>query len=221
MTSTSHVHAHAPHELTESGEERVSGRERILELCAVLLLSVSTLATAWSGYQAARWSGEQSQRYAMASTARIRSQQASTRAGQLRIDDLLNFNGWLDARHAGNDRLAAIYEHRFRAEFRPAFRAWLAQSTIPGPTYMPQYKLADQARAAAFDAEADRLFAEGGDGKVNDDHYILSTVFFAAVLFFSGISLRLEWSPLRIFVLSLAGVLLAGGIAYVLTLPVA
>ena len=220
MRRTSHVHAHAPHELSEPREQGVSHRERVLELCAVLLLSVSTLATAWSGYQAARWSGEQSQHYALASTARIRSQQQATQAGQLRIDDLLNFNGWLDATHAGDRRLAIVYEHRFRREFLPAFRAWEAQTQIPGPTFMPQYKLASLARADAYDAKANRLFAEGGDAKTNDDHYILSTVFFAAVLFFSGISLRLAWVPLRVFVLSLAAVLLAWGIVFVASLPV-
>lgn len=46
MRPTSHVHAHAPHELSEPPEAYVSRRERILELRAVLLLSASTLATA-------------------------------------------------------------------------------------------------------------------------------------------------------------------------------
>ena len=46
---------------------------------------------------------------------------------QLRIDDLLYFNGWLDARESANARLAAIYRARFRPEFVPAFRAWMTQ----------------------------------------------------------------------------------------------
>src|SRR5215212_7632893 len=137
-----HVHVHAPHELSEgSGESsaRPDRFERRLELGAVLLLALTTLATAWCGYQAARWSGEQSQHYARASATRIKAQQAATRAGQLRIDDLLYFNGWLDARDAVDARLAAIYRARFRPEFVPAFRAWLAQRpfthprTVPGP----------------------------------------------------------------------------------------
>jgi hypothetical protein len=47
----------------------------MLELGAVPLMSVTTLATAWSGYEAARWSGEQSQNYARASATRIKAQQ--------------------------------------------------------------------------------------------------------------------------------------------------
>ena len=224
-----HVHAHVPHELsdTRSGgaaeHDRPDRGERLLELGAVLLLSLTTLATAWSGYQAARWSGEQSQHYARASTMRIKSQAQSTLAGQLRIDDLVLFNGWLDATETGRTRLAAIYRRRFRPEFVPAFRAWEAQrpSPVPSPLYMPQYRLAETVRAGQFDGQADELYRDGTAAKANDDHYILSTVFFAAVLFFAGISLRLGWRPLRVFVLAMAAVLLLAGAGYVATLPVA
>jgi hypothetical protein len=46
-------------------------------------------------------------------------------------------------------------------------------------------------------------------------------VFFAAVLFFAGISLRLDWQPLRVGVLCLGGAMLLGGAVFVLTLPIA
>jgi hypothetical protein len=225
-----HVHAHAPHELTEAHEEegaRPGRTERTLELVAVVVLALATLATAWSGYQAARWSGEQSQSYARASATRVKAQQQSTLGGQLRIGDVLLFDGWLEAREKGDAPLANTYEHRFRDEFRPAFEAWLAQhpftnpDAVPGPQYMPQYKPATEARAAAFDADADRLYTDGTEAKSNDDHYILSTVFFAAVLFFAGISLRLLWRPLRFAVLGMAAAMLTAGLVYVLTLPIA
>jgi hypothetical protein len=225
-----HVHVHAPHELTDAhgGAEGPPARpERLLELAAVLLLSLTTLATAWSGYQAARWSGEQSQLYARASATRIKSQQQSTAAGQRRIDDLLYFNEWLDARQSGDARLAALYRRRFRPAFVPAFDAWIAQrpftnpKAIAGPLYMPQYRPVELARARRLDDSADDLYQGGTQAKANDDHYILSTVFFAAVLFFAGISLRLDWRPLRILVLGLAGMMLLAGTTFVLTLPVA
>jgi hypothetical protein len=221
-----HVHVHAPHELSER-DETTSRGERLLELGAVVLLSFTTVATAWSGYQAARWSGEQSKHYAQASADRIRAQREATSAGQLRIDDLLNFNGWLNAHDSGNRKLAAIYRRRFRPEFVPAYRAWLAQHPFtnprarPGPLYMPQYRPAATKRAAVFDGVADAEYGGGTEAKTNDDKYILSTVFFAAVLFFAGISLRLDWQPLRVGVLCLGGAMLLGGVAFVLTLPVA
>jgi hypothetical protein len=225
----SHGHVHVPHELTEQEEHpaKVSRLERMLELGAVLLLSLTTVATAWSGYQAARWSGEQSQHYARASAVRIKAQQQTTAAGQLRIDDLLYFNEWLNAERGGDRALATIYERRFRPEFVPAFRAWIAQKpftnpdAIAGPLYMPQYKLAATATARRLDGEADALYTEGTEAKTNDDKYILSTVFFAAVLFFAGISLRLEWVPLRAAVLGLGTLLLLSGVTFVATLPLA
>jgi hypothetical protein len=224
----SHVHVHAPHELSEGGEDEkptLSRLERLQEFGAVLLLSLATVATAWSGYQAALWAGEQSQRYAQASALRIHAQQQSTRAGQLRIDDLLVFNGWLDATNRGDTKLARIYEQRFRPEFRPAFRSWLAEHPFsrkpihPSPLYEPTYQPVTLQAAAALDAKADKRYNEGTGAKHNDDRYILSTVFFAAVLFFSGISLRVEWRPLRTAVLIFGAFMLLGGFAFVLTLP--
>jgi len=221
-----HVNVHAPHALTE-GSGPPERAERRLELGAVLLLALTTLVTAWCGYQAARWSGEQSDNFARASATRIKAQQAATRAGQLRIDDLLYFDGWLDARRAGDRGLESIYRRRFRPEFVPAFRAWLEQRpftnphAISGPLYMPEYRSRDLAVSAKLDAAADGLYEDGSGAKRNGDRYVLATVFFAAVLFFAGISLRLDWRPLRIGVLGFALALLVGGGGFVLTLPVA
>ena len=86
---------------------------------------------------------------------------------------------------------------------------------------MPEYRLAGVERSEALDAQADQLYLEGTQAKSNDDHYILSTLFFASVLFFAGISLRLYWRPLRVGVLGAAAVLLLGGLVYVGTLPIA
>src|SRR4051794_12412099 len=141
-----HVHVHAPHELSEPSE-KVSGRERGFEMAAVLLLSLATLGIAWSGYQATRWSGLQARSYAQASTARALANRTSTLGGQERIQDLLNFNRWLEESTSGDQQLADLYVRRFREEFRPAFRAWLAQdplhnpAAIATPLRMPQYRI--------------------------------------------------------------------------------
>ena len=221
------VHAHAPEALIEVDDHNPLGLERWLELGAVLLLAIATLATAWCGYQAAGWSGDLSQRFSKAATTRMDAVQASTQAGQRRIDDLLYFNHWLDAREAGDEKLAEIYRRRFRPEFVPAFQAWMAQrpfdhqGAIAGPLYMPEYRSADQARSLELHAAADEHYEHGSQAKLVADRYILATVFMAAVLFFAGISLRLDWRPLRIAVIAMAAGLLVGGGAFVLTLPLA
>jgi hypothetical protein len=225
-----YVHVHAPHELIERRDHSPADPARVerrLELGAVLLLAIATLATAWCGYQAAGWSGDLSAQFASAASTRVQAAQASTQAGQRRIDDLLYFNHWLDARRSGDARLAEIYRRRFRPEFMPAFEAWLAQrpftnpDAVAGPLYMPQYRSAQQARSAELHAAADEHYHHGTQAKVNADRYILATVFMAAVLFFAGISLRLEWRRLQFAVLVMACGLLVGGGVFVLSLPLA
>ena len=52
--------------------------EPLAEFIATIILAVATLATAWSGYQAARWGGEQSFLYSRAGALRTESTRAST-----------------------------------------------------------------------------------------------------------------------------------------------
>ena len=220
-----HVHVHAPHELTEAGEQHVSGRERWFEMAAVLLLSLATVGIAWSGYQAARWSGIQARSYAQASTARAHANRAATLGGQLRIQDLLNFNRWLEASTEGKTELADLYVRRFRPEFRPAFEAWLAndplhnRNAVATPLLMPQYKLADVERADALERVGDRRFGEGKSSTEHADAYIFATVFFATVLFFAGISMRFVWWPMRAAVLVLGALSFVYAALKLLTLP--
>src|SRR5258705_6525030 len=107
-----HIHVHAPHELSEPGEA-VSNRERTLEILAALMMALATLGIAWSGYQAARWSGQQAELFTEASTARSLANCASVLASQERLQDLTNFNRWLELSTVGDTELANLYERRF------------------------------------------------------------------------------------------------------------
>jgi hypothetical protein len=221
-----HVHVHLPHEL-EEGHDGVSGRERNLEIVAALLLAITTLCIAWSGYQAAKWSGLQAREYTQASTARAFANRAQTQGSQARLQDLLNFNRWLEASVEANTPLADLYERRFRDEFRPAFEAWRAQGDpltgdleVATPLRMPQYQLASEAKADGLELEADGHFEAGKEATENADKYVFATVFFAIVLFFSGVSLRFEWWRLRVVMVGGAAVFLAWGVVQLLSLPV-
>lgn len=221
---TEHVHVHAPHELSEPSEG-TTHRERTLELVATVLLSLATLGIAWSGYQAARWSGIQSRHYAEANTSRTLANKASTTAGQDRLQDLLNFNRWLDAYTQGNPTLTRVYEARFRPPFRPAFQAWLLQDPLnnpaatPSPLLMPQYHPPEVAVVNQLERKADQAFNGGRNATDHTDNYVFTTVFFAAVLFFAGISMRFAWLQMRLVVLALGALCLAYALIRVLSLP--
>ena len=228
-----HVHVHAPHELTDApgsatDDPHPDRGERLLELLAILLLSLTTLATAWSGYQAARWSGEQSQSFARASTMRIKAQAQSTLAGQLRIDDLRAVQRLARRARGRRPRARRDLPPALPAGVRAGVRG-LDRPSGPsraqrgsGPAVHAGVPAArDGPRRGARRPGGRRSTAPAPPRRTNDDHYILSTLFFAAVLFFAGISLRLGWRPLRVTVLGMAAVLLLSGVVYVLTLPVA
>jgi hypothetical protein len=73
-------------------------------------------------------------------------------------------------------------------------------------------------KADELEREGDRRFEAAHDATENADEYVFTTVFFAAVLFFAGISMRFAWIAMRIAILSLAFVFLVYGIATLLAL---
>jgi hypothetical protein len=85
--------------------DRWTGRAGVAES---VVLSIVAVATAWSGYQAAKWDALSSQQYTLASLATDAAQEKGTLAGQDRLYDIVTFNDWVAARSAGNDKLAAI-----------------------------------------------------------------------------------------------------------------
>jgi hypothetical protein len=221
-----HVHVHAPHELTESHETTSARNERIMELVATLLLAIATVGIAWSGYQGARWNGRQAEEYSAANGTRAHANHAATTGDQARTQDLLNFNRWLEVATEGNQQLADLYERRFRPEFRPAFEAWVAQDPLNNPAAeasplrLPQYRVADLVKADKLQREADKNFDAGKSATEHTDSYVLTTVFFAAVLFFAGISMRFVWQRMRIAVLVLGSLFLGYAIVLVVRLPI-
>lgn len=197
-----------------------------MELAATLLLALATLGIAWSGYQGARWNGRQAREYAQSNTARNFANRSATTGGQNRTQDLLNFNRWLEVKTEGNQQLADLYQRRFRPEFLPAFEAWLAEDPLNNPAAeasplrVPQYHVAALEKSDRLEAEGTQHFEHGKDATEHTDSYVLTTVFFATVLFFAGISMRFAWQSMRITVLVLGSLSLVWAFVLVARLPI-
>src|SRR6476646_6228632 len=99
--------AEASDEQTE--RERVRW-ERLVEILEACVLAGVAVATAWSGYQAARWDGRQAELYAMASTQRVEADQALTLGGQQRLLDVTTFNTWIQFQKEGRHGREALNE---------------------------------------------------------------------------------------------------------------
>ena len=210
----------------DSETPAVSGRERRFEIVATILLALTALATAWSGYQASLWDGIQSSNYTQASAARTEASQNHTEANQFRLGDLTVFENYIDATLDGDTELADFYRQRFRDEFEPAFAAWIALDPFtnpdapPSPLAMPEYRLADDQEAKDLNARAEAKFKEGEDANNYSDTYTAATLFFAAALFFAAISERFSYVRARASLLGMAVLGLIGGTILMTTQPV-
>ena len=122
---------------------------------------------------------------------------------------MATFSQWVDAYARGDRRLVAFYRQRFRAEFKPAFAAWIATKPLKTegapltPFAMPQYRLAAKAEADRLDLVAGGLAADVQRDIQRSSNYVLCVVLFAVSLFFAGISTRLTAPRLRVALLGL------------------
>jgi len=204
-----HEHTKEPHD-PDSGNRH----SRTVQIGEALLLSLVTIAAAWSGYAAAKWNTESRLELAEAATLRNLATRADLSALSTRNFDASTFNTWFIAFTLDDAKKQAVAERRFRPEFKVAFDAWMATDPFnnpraqPGPTYMPEYKLAEQAKADALDREAVEASAAGNHAGVVGDDYIRITVFLAAVLFLVGIGSTFKLHTIRFALIGIGSLLL-------------
>ena len=199
--------------------------DRWLSIVEAVLLSLVAVIAAYSGFAAAKWGTESSLSLARASTLRTKANRADLEGLVTRTEDSVSFNAWYTAYVAGNrhDELLAV--RRMRPGYRPAFRAWLATDpgrnphAPPGPSYMPQYVIPQQAVSAADDAAADAEFDRGNQAGATGDKYVRDTVFLATVLFLVGISGHFRIRTARYAVVGFGVLLLAFSLVQLAGLP--
>ena len=132
-----------------------------------MILALVAVATAWSGYQAAKWAGKRAENYAQASRLRVTAEGLVTLAGQERIYDSDTFNSWLTAKLDGKEEAAEFFERRFRDQYRPAFAAWMSTDPFnnaqapPGPIFMPDYHNAKHEQFLGLNKQAAEIADQG------------------------------------------------------------
>ncbi len=200
-----------------------------LELLATVVLAVATVLTAWSAFQSGKWSGVQATAFSEAGAARTESTRASTTGGQLATIDVTLFAQWAQAISTGNTELSEFWSERFRDEFKPAIEAWIGDEDVndpssavpPGtPFELDEYVLEDLVESERLANEADDLAAKARQANQRSDNYVLTTVLFASVLLFAGISTKFASDTVKILALGAAIVILIGAAITVLTFPI-
>ena len=215
------------HKLTEheAARERHERWHELLEILEVSLLAVVAVATAWTGFQAAKWDGRQSVRYGESSRLRFEADAASTRGGQAIVANSAGFTAWLQARAAGDTELMHEYERRFTPDYRTAFDDWLQadpfndESAPAGPAYMPSYRNPELELAEERNDEASHAFEEGTEARETGEKYVRNTVLFASVLFLVALAQRQKARGARLAANGIAVGLLLYTIVSVVSLP--
>lgn len=224
-------------------ERQLFGASDRIELIATIVMALAAILTAWCAFQATKWSGIMTIEFSAANGARVESTRADTLAGQQRAVDVNVYTQWLDAvasevaegtippvsesgYEPAPNTLSAFYFERMRPEFKVALDAWLLTDPLndsnapPTPFAMEEYQ-----QEAAM--EADRLLEESEehrqdalDANQNGDNYVLTTVGFALVIFFAGVSSKLHEQRNRWIALIMAMLLFSLGILALAFLPI-
>ena len=210
-----------------NGDGKGHWSEQAIEILEAVLLAVVAVATAWSGYQAARFDGRQAHLYGLSSKYRLLGSQAATRGGQEQLYDTSTFSFWLQSSTSGDREAARLFVRRFRPEYRPAFAAWLKTDPFHNPNaprapiVMPQYHNAELEASTKYEQKATALFEEGTAARETGDKYLRNTVLLATVLFLTAVAQRFKVRNVRLALIGVSGVLLVIALYFVGTYPTA
>jgi hypothetical protein len=161
-----------------------------------------------------------------ATATRIEANRYAALANRQLQVDVATFTEWLDARAEGRAGLASFYRARFRAEFKPAFAAWVTTNPFTNedapstPFDMPQYRLGSETRADRLELAAAANSDEAKDANERANNYMLAVVLLATALFFAGLSTKLESERAQRLILGLGWLAFVGALVWMATLPI-
>jgi hypothetical protein len=196
-----------------------------LEVASAVLMALTTVATAWCAYQATLWGGEQTFRLSEVNAAGREASRLSLEAQQEMTIDAAIFLHYLEARTQNDQALTEFYSKRI-PDFSPVLEAWAATNPFenpdapPHPFGMPEYVREEAVQARQMERRAtDRLDAAREANRISDA-YVLNTVMLAMVLFFAGIATKFSTRHLKLMIVTLGGVVFAGGVVRIALLPI-
>ena len=191
-----------------------------------MLMAAATVATAYSAYEATRWGGVQATDFTQAGATRTESAKALSEGFSLVGIDTALFTEFAVAFTQDNDRLERfLVERFFRSEFLPAFNAWVKQRPLKNPDAPKnpfatrEYKVKKLQESTRLEKEATALFEDGREANQTSDNYVLGTIFFAAVLFFGGLSTKFGSNRVAMIAVGFGTVVFLAGVVRVITLP--
>jgi hypothetical protein len=190
-------------------DEQTSGGSRFLEIIAVLLLGITTVGTAWCGYQSSQWNGEQGDLARQGSDERVEASRLFGLATQRIAYDAGLIGQYAQAVQSGNTALAQFYRTNLvRPDFLPVLDQWETQLRAgQTPTNLfedPAYRDAQFGDYQKAVDQAEVLSQASQQAGANANAYVITTILLAVALFFAGVTSSFQYTPARAFLLILA-----------------
>jgi hypothetical protein len=199
--------------------------DRFLELVAVLLLGITTVGTAWCGFQATRWNGQSGDLTRAAAVHRIEGSRLFGLATQRVTYDSAVVAKYAEATLDGNARLLQFYRQSVvRPDFLPVLDRWAAAAKAGEPSvgvfedkdYLAG-QFADYNKTVVAAEEAAQESQEADDIA---EAYVGTTILLAVALFFAGVTSSFLSRLSRILLLIAATGAVAVAAARIATLPI-
>lgn len=199
--------------------------DKIVEIVAVLLLGITTIGTAWCGFQSVQWNSASSDHAQVASDQHIEGARQFGLATQTLSYDSMMIAQYAQAVADGNTKLQSFYrDSLMRQDFLPTLDAWEAEVKAGRkPTPLADDKqyldnlLKDYRATVAAGEDETRKAAEAG---ATASTYVSVTILLAAALFFSGVISTFRYRAARALLLAAALATLGIAASRLASLPV-
>ncbi len=199
--------------------------DRLLELVAVLLLGITTIGTAWCGFQATRWNGQSGDLSRVSATQRIEGSRLFGLATQRITYDSVVVAKYAEATLEGNAKLLQFYRRSVvRPDFLPFLDRWEAAAKAGEPNvgvFEDKDYLAEQfADYNKTVVAAEQSAQESQEADDIAEAYVGTTILLAVALFFAGVTSSFLSRFARILLLIAATGAVAVAAARIATLPI-
>ena len=205
--------------------ESAPGRDRILEIIAVLILGITTLGTAWCGFEASQWNGRNADLAREASDQHVEAARLFGVATQKVGYDATMVAQYALAKSEGKEGLLQFYRTTLiRPDFLPVLDRWeaeIAAGQTPTPLLDDADYLGDQlADYQKVVAAGEQLTSDSQVAGDNASKYVGMTILLAAALFFAGVTSSFKYRPAKVLLIAAALVTMAYAASRLSALPV-
>ena len=195
------------------------------ELVAVILMSVTTVLTAWTAFQASKWSGDMSISFNQASAARVDAGRYEGEANRQSTIQVSLYISWVQAQSSGDPKLADYMRANFPEPLASAMNAWLELEPLTNlsapktPFDMPEYVQLSGEKAVEAVSLAQIKTEKALESNKHSDNYTVLTILFATVLFFGAVSGRVRRTLSGWILIGTAAVIFIGASSILITFP--